>query len=262
MPFYEYECPHCGYHDEVLQKISDKPLTKCPNCGVQMVTHPYGGPGNVILDTCEHCSLNWVDYGELQRIVRAPDARCCTRKALLLGDRDEAAKDIEIWSNKRYMAHPLPAPGDTFIALAGAQPHRTLAYTIQVLALCTLAVFLGSSALYWAMRLGGRSFLNRYGRYLHLNPQRMERIEGWIIKRGPLAIILGRLIPGLRIPTTVMCGLSNVRYRDFAPSAGNHRGRRYTISAPTVIPSIATEMAAKAKWYHIVTLKMRVSSTS
>lgn len=114
---------------------------------------------------------------------------------------------------------PLPAPGDTFIALAGAQPHRTLIYTIQVLALCTLAVFLGSSALYWAMRLGGRSFLNRYGRYLHLTPQRMERIEGWIIKRGALAIILGRLIPGLRIPTTVMCGLSNVRYRDFAPSA-------------------------------------------
>lgn len=33
MPFYEYECPHCRYHDEVLQKITDKPLTQCPNCG-------------------------------------------------------------------------------------------------------------------------------------------------------------------------------------------------------------------------------------
>jgi putative FmdB family regulatory protein len=33
MPFYEYECPHCGYHDEVLQKINDKPLAKCPTCG-------------------------------------------------------------------------------------------------------------------------------------------------------------------------------------------------------------------------------------
>jgi putative FmdB family regulatory protein len=33
MPFYEYECPKCGYHDEVLQKISDKPLSKCPSCG-------------------------------------------------------------------------------------------------------------------------------------------------------------------------------------------------------------------------------------
>jgi putative FmdB family regulatory protein len=33
MPFYEYECPHCGYDEEVLQKITDAPLTKCPNCG-------------------------------------------------------------------------------------------------------------------------------------------------------------------------------------------------------------------------------------
>src|SRR3954469_3672134 len=33
MPFYEYECPHCGYDEEVLQAIKDKPLTKCPSCG-------------------------------------------------------------------------------------------------------------------------------------------------------------------------------------------------------------------------------------
>src|SRR5215213_7198346 len=33
MPFYEYQCPHCGHHEEVLQKVSDKPLKKCPNCG-------------------------------------------------------------------------------------------------------------------------------------------------------------------------------------------------------------------------------------
>ena len=33
MPFYEYECPNCSYRDEVLQKIGDKPLTKCPTCG-------------------------------------------------------------------------------------------------------------------------------------------------------------------------------------------------------------------------------------
>src|SRR5438876_6082488 len=33
MPFYEYECPHCGHREEVLQQISEKPLKKCPNCG-------------------------------------------------------------------------------------------------------------------------------------------------------------------------------------------------------------------------------------
>ena len=33
MPFYEYECPHCGHHHEVLQMIGEAPLKKCPNCG-------------------------------------------------------------------------------------------------------------------------------------------------------------------------------------------------------------------------------------
>ena len=33
MPFYEYQCTKCGHEEEVLQKISDKPLKKCPECG-------------------------------------------------------------------------------------------------------------------------------------------------------------------------------------------------------------------------------------
>jgi putative FmdB family regulatory protein len=33
MPFYEYECPKCKYYTEVLQKLSDRPLKKCPSCG-------------------------------------------------------------------------------------------------------------------------------------------------------------------------------------------------------------------------------------
>jgi putative FmdB family regulatory protein len=33
MPFYEYECASCKSHTEVLQKISDPPLKKCPSCG-------------------------------------------------------------------------------------------------------------------------------------------------------------------------------------------------------------------------------------
>lgn len=32
MPIYEYACTKCGHQLEVMQKISDKPLTRCPNC--------------------------------------------------------------------------------------------------------------------------------------------------------------------------------------------------------------------------------------
>jgi putative FmdB family regulatory protein len=33
MPIYEYRCDACGHEKEVLQRMSDKPLTKCPKCG-------------------------------------------------------------------------------------------------------------------------------------------------------------------------------------------------------------------------------------
>ncbi len=46
---------------------------RCPKCGSTMDTHPYCGPGNIIIDTCEVCAQNWLDYGELDRVVRAPD---------------------------------------------------------------------------------------------------------------------------------------------------------------------------------------------
>ena len=33
MPIYAYRCDECGFAKDVLQKISDEPLTECPSCG-------------------------------------------------------------------------------------------------------------------------------------------------------------------------------------------------------------------------------------
>jgi putative FmdB family regulatory protein len=33
MPIYAYKCGSCGHAKDVLQKISDDPLTQCPSCG-------------------------------------------------------------------------------------------------------------------------------------------------------------------------------------------------------------------------------------
>lgn len=33
MPIYAYRCEECGFSKDVLQKLSDKPLTVCPSCG-------------------------------------------------------------------------------------------------------------------------------------------------------------------------------------------------------------------------------------
>jgi putative FmdB family regulatory protein len=44
MPFYEYECQACKYYAEVMQKISDAPLIKCPSCGKRALKKLVSAP--------------------------------------------------------------------------------------------------------------------------------------------------------------------------------------------------------------------------
>lgn len=44
MPIYEYQCSRCGHHLEALQKLSDKPLRECPECGKHSLTRLMSAP--------------------------------------------------------------------------------------------------------------------------------------------------------------------------------------------------------------------------
>ena len=44
----------------------------CPHCDQLMDTHPYYGPGNIVIDTCGHCAVIWLDHGEIGVITDAP----------------------------------------------------------------------------------------------------------------------------------------------------------------------------------------------
>jgi putative FmdB family regulatory protein len=44
MPFYEYQCKACGAQVEALQKISDAPLKKCPECGKSQLQKLISAP--------------------------------------------------------------------------------------------------------------------------------------------------------------------------------------------------------------------------
>ena len=112
---------------------------------------------------------------------------------------------------------PLPLPGDTLIMYAGVRSRGGDTNALLAIGLVAAAATLGSSALYWLARRGGRTALARYGRFLHLQPARVDRMEARFRRWGVWAIILGRLIPGLRTPTSVMAGLFRVPYRVFAP---------------------------------------------
>jgi putative FmdB family regulatory protein len=44
MPFYEYECQNCKFYTELMQKISDPPLEKCPSCGKKTMQKLISAP--------------------------------------------------------------------------------------------------------------------------------------------------------------------------------------------------------------------------
>jgi putative FmdB family regulatory protein len=44
MPFYEYECQDCKFYTELMQKISDPPLEKCPSCGKKTMQKLISAP--------------------------------------------------------------------------------------------------------------------------------------------------------------------------------------------------------------------------
>jgi Zn-finger nucleic acid-binding protein len=56
----------------LLDQSELKRQVSCPKCKAAMATHPYYGPGNVVIDSCGQCELVWLDFGELKQIVAAP----------------------------------------------------------------------------------------------------------------------------------------------------------------------------------------------
>jgi putative FmdB family regulatory protein len=45
MPIYAYRCAECGHSEDVMQKMSDAPLTECPQCHAQSFSKQLTAPG-------------------------------------------------------------------------------------------------------------------------------------------------------------------------------------------------------------------------
>ena len=112
---------------------------------------------------------------------------------------------------------PLPVPGDVaiddggYLTTTGAVP-----YPVAYLAIVGGAV-LGSVCNLTVSRRFGGPFVQRFGRYVGITQERLEWAEQKFKRWGPWAIIIGRLIPGVRIVLSAFAGILEVPYRVFIP---------------------------------------------
>jgi len=110
---------------------------------------------------------------------------------------------------------PLPVPGDLFIAAAGFLVYGGRGSGPGIVAIVTVATVLGAAILFTLAQRGGRPLLQRFARRFGYTEAREQRIERWLARRGAAAVVLGRLVPGLRIVMTVVAGALGMPRRTF-----------------------------------------------
>jgi membrane protein DedA with SNARE-associated domain len=109
----------------------------------------------------------------------------------------------------------VPAPGETAIitgAVYAAEGHLSV---VVVAVVAFLAAVTGDSLGYLIGRIGGRPLVLRFGRYVRLTPDRLERVETFMARQGPKVVVVARFVEGLRQLNGVVAGLSRMPWPRF-----------------------------------------------
>jgi membrane protein DedA with SNARE-associated domain len=102
-------------------------------------------------------------------------------------------------------------------ALASGQvPHEGTPLNLAVvIILATLGEVLGSAAGYAIGRYGGRTLVDRVGKYVLLTHKDLDRAEAWFARRGEPVVFFGRFIPLLRSFVSFAAGLGEMPLAKF-----------------------------------------------
>lgn len=74
----------------------------------------------------------------------------------------------------------------------------------------------GSVINYWVGAYGGRPFLQRYGKYLLINPHDIDRADQWFKRWGDWASFISRLLPIVRTFISFPAGVARINFPRFA----------------------------------------------
>ncbi len=75
MPIYEYACQKCGHEFDALQKVSDSPLRKCPECGALRLKRLVSAPQFRLKGTGWYETDFKTDKDRKKRLADATEAR-------------------------------------------------------------------------------------------------------------------------------------------------------------------------------------------
>jgi membrane protein DedA with SNARE-associated domain len=127
--------------------------------------------------------------------------------------------------------------------VTGRHDHLQL---VLVIIVATLGEVLGSSIGYAIGRFGGRSLIDRVGKYVLVTHKDLDRAEAWFARRGEPLVFFGRFIPLVRSFVSIAAGIGEMSLAKFVT---------FTLAACTIwcggLASIG--FALGSSWHRIVT---------
>lgn len=73
----------------------------------------------------------------------------------------------------------------------------------------------GVTISYWIGYKLGLPFFRKFGRYIHMGPEKMERLSKWYEKYGKVLLIFSYFVPGIRHIASIISGVIRLPFRSF-----------------------------------------------
>lgn len=109
----------------------------------------------------------------------------------------------------------VPAPGETVLIVGAIYAGAGRLDIVLVALLAFAGAVAGDNIGYLIGRLGGRRLVERFGRYVLLTPERIDRAEGFFTRYGGGIVVVARFVEGLRQVNGIIAGVSGMPWRRF-----------------------------------------------
>jgi len=109
----------------------------------------------------------------------------------------------------------IPLPGETALITASAFAAVGRLEIFGVVGAAAAGAILGDNAGYWIGKKGGLALIHKYGRYVHLDESKIERMNAFFEKHGAKTVFIGRFISLLRSWAAALAGVACMPWGTF-----------------------------------------------
>ena len=109
----------------------------------------------------------------------------------------------------------IPFPGETMLLAVAAYAALGRLDIRLVVAIAAVGALTGANIGYGVGYFGGRPFVERLGRFLHVGPGHFARSELFFARYGAVTVLFARFVLGLRTWASVMAGMSHMPFWTF-----------------------------------------------